>query len=250
LRLIFEKMKVIVFVSFIGLFATINGDAFDQGDEINAKDWLPSTFGGDGAKKENEKITKNKLEDSQDFSDHLSDKGDHDFDEGHNDHQPISNVSSSVLGKNYVDRKYNCISDNKNYRIIEKIVLKQTLDVTNLNCTQVITSSTCRHFIAYDQDWKKHKMIVCYESYPVREIYINGEITLYHCGDVISGPCKGAVSCEIVHSPNPNPEACFKKPGLTRVDTDFAFLDIKNCGQDFISCSGGGYQTFTPGLRS
>jgi hypothetical protein len=147
--------------------------------------------------------------------------------------------------------------------------LKQTLDVTNLNCTQVITSSTCRHFIAYDQDWKKHKMIVCYESYPVREIYINGnkfrkfynfvlkiyniysgEITLYHCGDVISGLCKGAVSCEIVHSPNPNPEACFKKPGLTRLDTDFAFLDIKNCGQDFISCSGGGYQTFTPGLRS
>jgi hypothetical protein len=39
-------------------------------------------FRGDGAKKENEKIMKNKLEDNQDFSDHLSDKGHHDFDKG------------------------------------------------------------------------------------------------------------------------------------------------------------------------
>ncbi len=55
-------------------------------------------FGGDGAKKENEKIIKNKLEDIQDFSDHLSDKGHHDFDEGYGNHQPISEVASNVLG--------------------------------------------------------------------------------------------------------------------------------------------------------
>ncbi len=55
-------------------------------------------FGGDGSKKENEKIMKNKLEDSQDFSDHLSDKGHHNFDEGDGNNQPISIVSSNVLG--------------------------------------------------------------------------------------------------------------------------------------------------------
>ncbi len=147
--------------------------------------------------------------------------------------------------------------------------MKQNFDVTNLNCTQQSCYSACRYFIAYDQDWKKHNLTVCYENYPSRETYKNGnqfrkfynfvskiyniysgEISLYHCGDVISGPCKGAIACETVHSPNPNPKACLKKPGLTRVDTDFAFLCIKNCGKDSILCSGGGYQTFTPGLRS
>ncbi len=147
--------------------------------------------------------------------------------------------------------------------------MKEIFDMTNLKCTQESCTTAIKTFIVYDQDWNKQKMAVSYESYPSREIYKNGnkfrkfynfvskiynfysgEISLYHCGNVISGPCKGAIVCGTVHSSNPYPEACFKKPGLTRVDTDFAFLNIKNCGNDFIACSGAGYQTFTPGLRS
>ncbi len=52
-------------------------------------------FGGDGAKKENEKIMKSKLEDSQDFVDHLSGKYHHDFDE---DNQPMNKSALSVVG--------------------------------------------------------------------------------------------------------------------------------------------------------
>jgi hypothetical protein len=147
--------------------------------------------------------------------------------------------------------------------------LKETFDMNNLKCTQQSCTSVSKIFVAYGPDWKKHKMIINYESYPSREIYNNGnqfrkfynfvskiyniylgDITLYHCGNVMSGPCKGATACGIVHSPNPNPGACHKSPGLTRVETDFAFLNIKNCGQDFIACSGGGYQEFNPGLMS
>jgi hypothetical protein len=144
-----------------------------------------------------------------------------------------------------------------------------TFDITNLNCTQQDCSASTYDYTIYGPDWKKHKMTVNYESYPSREIYNNGnkfrkfdnfvsknfdiypgEDTRYHCGDVISGPCKGAIVCETVHYPNPNPGACYMKPGVTKLDTDFAFLNIKNCGKDYIACSGGGYQTFTPGLRS
>jgi len=144
-----------------------------------------------------------------------------------------------------------------------------TIDINNLNCTQQDCVARTYDYIIYGPDWKKHKMTVNYETYPSREIYNNGnkfrkfdnfvsknfdiysgEDTLYHCGDVISGPCKGGIACETVHYPNPNPGACYKKPGVTKLDTDFAFLNIKNCGKDYIACSGGGYQTFTPGLRS
>ncbi len=52
-------------------------------------------FEGDGAKKENEKIMKSKPDDSQDFSDHLSDKYPHDFDE---DNQPMNKSALSVVG--------------------------------------------------------------------------------------------------------------------------------------------------------
>jgi hypothetical protein len=55
-------------------------------------------FGGDGAKKENEKIIKNKLEDSQDFSDHLSDKDHRHLNEGHGNNQSISEVGLEILG--------------------------------------------------------------------------------------------------------------------------------------------------------
>jgi hypothetical protein len=152
---------------------------------------------------------------------------------------------------------------------IVKVVLKETFDLTSLSCTQQSCTSVSKVFIVFDQNGNQGTMIVNFQSIPSREIYIkgnkfrkfynffskiyniySGEVTLYHCGIVISGPCKGAIVCEIVHSPNPYPEACHKKSGLTRVDSDFAFLNIKNCGKDFIACSGGGYQTFSPGLTS
>ncbi len=47
-------------------------------------------FGGDGAKKENEKISNSKSDDSQDFSDH--------FDEDYGDDQSISTVAPNGLG--------------------------------------------------------------------------------------------------------------------------------------------------------
>ncbi len=144
--------------------------------------------------------------------------------------------------------------------------MKEIFDMADLSCTQESCTTTIKTFMVYDQDWNEQKMSVSYESYPSREIYKNGnkfrkfynfvskiysgEISLYHCGNVISGPCEGAIFFGTVHSSNPNHEACLKKPGLTRVDSDFAFLNIKSCGKDFIACSGAGYQTFTPGLRS
>jgi hypothetical protein len=245
LKLIFEKMKVIVFVSFIGLIVTINGNDSKPEDEINAK-----ALGGDGAKNENEIIKKSKFEDSEDLIDNLHDKRRPNFDEGYGNNQPMSAGAPSALGTNYVERQYKCVSSNKNHCPIEKLVLKETFDMNNLKCTQQSCTSVSKIFVAYGPDWKKHKMIINYESYPSREIYNNGDITLYHCGNVMSGPCKGATACGIVHSTNPNPGACLKSPGLTRVETDFAFLNIKNCGQDFIACSGGGYQEFNPGLMS
>ncbi len=147
--------------------------------------------------------------------------------------------------------------------------MKQTFDITHLNCTQEVCVASQRDFIVYDQDWKKHKMIVNCQPYPNRAIYNNGdkfrkfynfvskiyniysgETTFYHCGHVISGPCEGAIACETIHSPNPNPGACLTKPGVTTLNIDFAFLSITNCSKDYISCSGGGYPTFTPGLMS
>jgi hypothetical protein len=52
---------------------------------------------GDGAKKENEKISKSKPEDNQDFNDLLSDKGHNDMDD-YGDDQPINTVFSNGAG--------------------------------------------------------------------------------------------------------------------------------------------------------
>ncbi len=67
---------------------------------------------------------------------------------------------------------------------------------------------------------------------------------------MISGPCKGAVGCDTVHFSNPDPGACFTEKGVTRLDTVFASFTIKGCGKENIACFGGGYETFTPGLRT
>jgi len=55
-------------------------------------------FVEDEGEKENEKISKSESEDSQDFSDHLSNKGNNDMDEDYGDDQPINTVSSNALG--------------------------------------------------------------------------------------------------------------------------------------------------------
>ncbi len=55
------------------------------------------TFVGDKAKKENEKILESESEDSQDFSDHLTNKGHNDMDEAYND-QPMNKSALSVVG--------------------------------------------------------------------------------------------------------------------------------------------------------
>jgi hypothetical protein len=34
------------------------------------------------------------------------------------------------------------------------------------------------------------------------------------------------------------------------VDTDYSTIFIKGCGNEDISCVGGGYQTFAPGLKT
>jgi hypothetical protein len=77
-----------------------------------------------------------------------------------------------------------------------------------------------------------------------------GAKTHYDIGTVISGPCKGAIVQVTDYSPNPDPEACYSKKGVTRLDTSFAELSIIGCGKVNIACFGIGCNTFTPGLCS
>ncbi len=65
----------------------------------------------------------------------------------------------------------------------------------------------------------------------------------------MSGPCEGASISEVNHSPNDDPKGC-SGTGVGRVDTDYSTIFIKGCGNEDISCVGGGFQTFSPGLKT
>jgi hypothetical protein len=77
-----------------------------------------------------------------------------------------------------------------------------------------------------------------------------GSKSHYDIGYVVGDLCKNAVVQVTDYSPNPNPEACNTKKGVTSLDTSIAELTIIGCGKSNIACFGKGHQTFTPGLRS
>jgi hypothetical protein len=67
---------------------------------------------------------------------------------------------------------------------------------------------------------------------------------------VRNGFWSGAYACEVVYSPNPEPEKCLSNKGVTRLDISFATFTIKINERDKIACFGKGYQTFEPGLTN
>jgi hypothetical protein len=77
-----------------------------------------------------------------------------------------------------------------------------------------------------------------------------GSKTHYDIGYVTGALCYNAIVQVTDYSPNPNPGACYKKKGVTSLDTSFAELSIIGCDGVNIGCFGEGHQTFKPGLRS
>ena len=57
---------------------------------------------------------------------------------------------------------------------IVRVVLKETFDLTSLSCTQQSCTAASKVFIVYGQDGNQGTMVVNFQSYPSREIYIKG----------------------------------------------------------------------------
>jgi hypothetical protein len=76
--------------------------------------------------------------------------------------------------QDYTERKYICISDNKKYCIVQRVLLKASFNITNFNSTQEDCSATIYEYITFDQEGGKSKMAIDFNRYPSRESLSNG----------------------------------------------------------------------------